>query len=586
MTHSMQDMFDVPATALSCTLDIDEAQQSFPHRDDSTCNLSPLFRRCLLLQKSALDTISQLQPEQISLLRKYYNYALVSRRQVVADVNMELWKSDLATSLAALTFAREQIQAFTIPSSQISIVFGQLISTLIQDIDSPWFNFVTQKARRPTMISMSSLPAVNLGEKEERYFVQSISDSWPSKQVSEVLGNTLKFHPKASRRFVDDMVAGDLGDVEITLSDAEISFINTHSIGWASQYQSALRSVLIIEIDPWALGEIKVDEVSRRAAYKAVKVREQRLDQFSLKMRMHEDQSFQDNLVLERLLAIDQILWPIQETTDSIDIGKYLYVSGSGNEGLGPVDEEVLLKSMGSMTAKNKLRSALSISAKCRLNAYKERGHIIRDLPLNEKVTLKTMMIRCGVDGIYVKTKIPIDSALVLISSVGFSVFGARAILTADGVTSLGEVLSMAFALTIGLGFTFHNIRYKSWSIGETVRCRRMCATDEEMSLSMSKHEMISTIALAGSQGAGMDGIMTSPYSNNNTGKFSVTKPLHLEAASKVGLKLRLSTNLQPLWVDLKGIRRVEQREIWYVQGEYLEKSYLDLTSAGPDTIG
>ncbi len=538
------------------------------------------------MQNEARIAIENVDESCVEDLRRYYNHALISRRAVVTDVGTETWKTDLESSLAAVTFAREHAEARDTEYANLQRKYVKLIEVLRADVNKLWFKYAVQNARRPTMIAMPSLPAINLGVDEERFYVQAVSDSWPSKDVSVLEGDVIKVSSRASRRFVDGMVAGDMGGLELRVTDHEKSFVENHSIGWITRYESVSRVVTIIEIDPWSKGEVLLDEQARRAAHDLVKVKEQRLDAFSLSTKLHEEASFADNLILSRLLAIDQVMFPIHARKERIDVREYIHVSGSFRDGLGPVDEEVFLKSLGSMTAKNKVRSALAIAAKGRLERLQKYGSSIRNITWGEEVKFRSRMVRCGVDGIYVKTRVPFDSLLVICITIVLSVVGCRALIKAEGVGSLAEATSLALALTLGVGVTFHNLRYKSWPIGETVRRTRMCVSDEEMAHCMSKHEMICTIAEAGAKGAGMDGILTCPFSDSQDGKFSMTRPLDLKAGSKVGLNLRLSTGLKPVWVDLKGVRDVEEKDIWHVVGSYVDRNYLEFTSVGPNQIG
>lgn len=549
-------------------------------------SVSPLLQRLLILQGAARATVENLTENQVKDLRVYYNHALVSQRAVVTDVQTETWKFDLVSSLAAVIFARERVEAHQFAYEQLEPIYAALITALCTDVTHPWFQFAVRNARRPTMIAMPSLPSINLGVDEERFYVQSVSDSWPTKEVSILEGGVLKINPRASRRFIDDMVAGDLGGIELQVTEHEQSFVQNKTVGWITRYETVSRKVTIIEIDPRARGELLVDAKSRHAAHELVTVKEQQLNAFSLNMKLFEDDLFANNLVLSRLLSINQTIAPVYETIEEIDVCEYVHVRGSSHDGLGPLDEEVFLKSLGSMTAKNKIRSALAISTKARLGALNDRGMSIRNVYWNEEPRLESRMIRCGVDGIYVKARVPFDSVFVLLLALVLSALGARALINEEGLQSLDETTSLALALTLGGGLMYHNLRYKSWPIGETVRLKRMCATDEEMSLVMSRHEVISTIAEAGSKGAGMDGILTCAYSDSRDGKFSVTRPLDLESGNKVGLKLRVSTTLNPLWVDLKGVREIVNNGIWHAYGPYLDRSYLELTVIGPDNIG
>lgn len=520
-------------------------------------------------------------------LSTYYNLALVSRRAVVTDVHTNVWQFDLASSLAAVLFARELVEEPHPPHIALQNPFPSLIAALCSDISEPWFHFAVRNARRPTMIAMPSLPALNLGMDEERYYIQAVSDSWPNKNVSVLDHHVIRVSSTASRRFVDDMVAGDLGGLELPVTDHERSFLQSHSIGWITRYETVNRTVTIIEVDPWAPNELNLDPKFRRQAHHMVKVPEESLGLYSLGMKLHSGEEFANNLILSRLLTIDQMRSPIHHQTDLIDVLQYIHVRGSGMSDLGPVDEEVLLKSLGSMTAKNKLRSAIAISAKARLTALHNRGASIRSIAVaNSAKSCKSRMIRCGVDGIYVRTRAPYDSLLVLVAVAVIVAISCRALIRTEGVRSVADATSLSVALILGVSITYHSVRYKSWSMGETVRLRRMCISDEEMSLSMSKNEMISTIAEAGSKGAGMDGILTCAYSDSANGKFSVTLPLDLEAGARVGLVLRLSAALKPLWVDLKGVRAVENNGMWHAYGPYLEKAYLMLTATGPSEIG
>lgn len=194
-------------------------------------------------------------------------------------------------------------------------------------------------------------------------------------------------------------------------------------------------------------------------------------------------------------------------------------------------------------------------------------------------------MVRCGVDGVYVTTNVPFDSLIMFVATVVFAAAGARELISIQGVTSVAETLAIAVALALGTSLTYHNLKYKAWAINETIRLRRMCTSDEEMGLHMSKHEVLHTIADAGAKGAQMDGILTCPFSNSTQGRFSVTAPLDIQEASTVGLKLRLTTSLRPVWVDFRGVRSVRNKETWQVYGPFLDISYLEITSAGPNQI-
>lgn len=134
----------------------------------------------------------------------------------------------------------------------------KLIETLREDVDTPWFDFAVRNARKPTMISMSSSPALNLGGNEERFYVQAVSDSWPNKVVSTVSGNEgenwIEINAQASRRFVEGVVAGDLGGEIMRIAPAELAFTEGHTIGWISRYEQPLRTVTIIEVHPKAKG--------------------------------------------------------------------------------------------------------------------------------------------------------------------------------------------------------------------------------------------------------------------------------------------------------------------------------------------
>lgn len=556
---------------------------------------SSLLEQLLHFQNLAYQVISQLSPDIIKDLSLYYNHALISKRAVVTDVEGQDWCFDLASSLAAVLFARTHIHVQKTTSQTPFSLFHTLIHILRHDVNQSWFHFAVRNARKPTMISMPSLPALNLGVSEERFYVQSVSDSWPSKSVSHLSQDltSIIVNPTASRRFVDGMVAGDLGGERIHISDHERSFIGNHSIGWISRYEQPLRTVTIIEVDPLAKAELCVDIASRRQAHDMVKVAVQSLDMYTISMKMHEDPSFAENFVLSRLLTIDQLNDPIDLRDDDIEVSQFIHVHGSASpQLLGAVDEEAFLRSLGSLTAKNKVRSALAISAKARLVALRERGSKVLEVSTENvarrvKNKSSSRMIRCGADGIYVWTRVPYDTVLVLCTTVGLTVWACQSLVMAEGESSIGEASSFGLALIIGICVTYHNIRYNSWPIGQTVRLKRMCHTDEEMQLCMSSEEVIETIAEAGAKGAGMDGILTCAYSKSTDGKFSVTKPLALTDAARAGLKLRLSTELKPLWIDRRGVRVVtEEGDMWHASGDYVNRNYLEFTSAGPSLIG
>lgn len=325
----------------------------------------------------------------------------------------------------------------------------------------------------------------------------------------------------------------------------------------------------------------------------------QTLDKYTINTKMHEDPSFAENFILSRLLTIDQISSPIQLRDDAVDVAEFVHVCGADDgrdKVLGPVDEEALLKSLGSVSAKNKLRSALAIGAKARQVALKQHGKRIRklnyDLQMGDVHTVivgQSRMVRCSMDGIYVRTRVPLDSIVVLYVTAGLTVWACHALVTLEGAGSLGEAASLGLALILGISVTYNNLRYNSWSIGQTVRLRRMCVSDEDMRKCMSRADSIRTIAHAGANGTGMDDILTCAYSNATNGSFSVTEPLSLTDAANAGLFLRLSTQLTPLWIDMRGVRAVDITErsyMWHATGEYLDKTYLQLTCSGPDHIG
>lgn len=147
----------------------------------------------------------------------------------------------------------------------------------------------------------------------------------------------------------------------------------------------------------------------------------------------------------------------------------------------------------------------------------------------------------------------------------------------------IAEATSLSCALTLGVGLTFHNLRYKALPVSETVPLRRMCSSDEEMSNCMTRHEMISTIAEAGAKLEVMDVILTALFTYNSLGKFSITQPLNIEGAAKVGLILRIGSDLAFIWIDLEGVRALkEESDRWFVIGKY--KNYLNLTQKGRRT--
>ena len=562
------------------SFDIDSFQSRF--------SVSPLLRRLLTLHNAVSVALNPLSEEQLQLLRMYYNYALIRRRRVIADVDDPTWQFDLATSLAAVIFAREQVQGEQYPTELLHNHLQNLVSTLTLDVSKPWFLFAVSKSRRPAMVAMPSLPTVNLGDGEERLYIQAVSDTWPAKTVSTIEGDILTISNHASCHFIDDVVVGDLGGLQLQLSEAEKSYIAEHSVGWVSRYESSSgRVVTFIEIDPRAQGELCLDLDARQEAYKLVKIGEQRLDMYnSLNKKMLDEEWFDDNLILSRLLTIDISERFIEPTTEIIDVRRYVHVSGAGNTGLGPVDEEVFVKSLGSITAKNKLRSALAVAAKTRLMQLRDRGETIRDIPWNLISTSQSRLIRCGVDGIYVRTNIPFDTMFLISLVVAIVIPFVRTMIDIDGTSKASDAITLGIVIAFGLSFSFHNLRYKLWPVTEAVRMRRMCRNDEEMGYHMSADEVISTIADAGARGMQMDGILTCPYSDSKLGSFSVTSPLNLESAHRAGLKIRLNTSLEPVWIDYRGVRAVERRDVWHAHGPYVEASYLDFTMAGPAAIG
>ena len=562
------------------SFDIDNFQSRF--------SLSPLLHRFLTIHNTVNIALNLLSEELVQQLRKYYNYALIRRRRVVADVSDPTWQFDLAASLSAVIFAREQMRGEQFPTESLHTHVQNLVSTLTLDVSQEWFLFATNNSRRPAMVAMPSLPGINLGVDEERIYIQAVSDTWPTKTVSTIEGDVLTVSSHASCHFIDNVVMGDLGGLQLQLSEAEQSYISGHSIGWVSRYESSPgRIVTIIEIDPRAQGELHLDLDARQEAYKLVKVGEQRLDMYnSLSKKMLDGEWFNDNLILSRLLAIDMVEISIEPTTEIIDVRRYVHVNGAGNTGLGPVDEEVFLKSLGSITAKNKLRSALAVAAKTRLMQLRDRGEMIRDIPWDFIAAPQSRLIRCGVDGIYVRTNIPVDTIFLTSLVVAIMISIVRILIDIDGMRNTSDAITLGIVIAFGLSFSFHHLRYKSWSVSEAVRLRRMCRYDEEMMYHMSEDEVISTIADAGASGMQMDGILTCPYSDSKLGRFSVTNALKLESGHRVGLKIRLNTALEPVWVDYRGVRAVERRELWHVYGPYVQISFLDFTMAGPAAIG
>lgn len=287
-------------------------------------------------------------------------------------------------------------------------MYQNLAATLADDVESKWFLYAMRNARRPTRIAMPSLPAVNLGENEERFYALAVSDSWPKKHVSKIVDKKLVLSSQSSRRFVDGLVAGDLGGIELDLSEHELSFIGNHSVGWITRYESTLRMVDIIEIDPWAVDHTNIDLASRRKAHEVAQVQEQRLVMFSVHKKLHWEPQFENNLALFRLLAIDLNRAVMRMSRKCLYTTEYLHVNGMNRGGMGSVDEEVLLKSLGSITAKNKERSALAIAAKARFMSLRAYGLTIRNIVLEPEFQVTSKLVRCGVDGIYIHPRVPL----------------------------------------------------------------------------------------------------------------------------------------------------------------------------------
>lgn len=444
------------------------------------------------------------------------------------------------------------------------------------------------------MVAMPSLPALDLSDpsdpKHARYYILAVSDTWPAKHVSHVENSRIKLSARASRRFIDNDVTGDLAGEEIELSDHECSLLASEqcTIGWVTRYETGDSSVTLIEVDGRVDRELALNEEARRDAYKLVRVGEQRLDMFSSPgEKMLGQDAFRGNWILSRLLLLDQTVSRLQYTNEHIDVRRYVHVAGSGQEGLGPVDETVFMKSLGSISAKNKVRSALAIGGKARLVQLREKHAIIRDVAWSEVPNLTSRLLRSGMDGIYVKTAVPMDSIAVLIATAAVAWLGGRALITTDGVQGVGEAVALGVAGTIGASVGYHKLRYKSWALSETVRLRRLCRSDEEMYDHMSGDEAVRTIAEGGAMGAGMDGILTCAFSGDKSGTFSVMQAVQLEAAARAGLKLRMNTSLEAVWVDVRGVRAVRVHGgMWHAHGPYLQESYLELSVFGPICIG
>lgn len=557
----------------------------------SNVQISPHLQRLFELQQAATGIVNNIPDSQIEHLREYYKFVLNHRRQVVANVLDPVWKFDLASSLAAIFFARERVELVQHSTEETKQAMEDLIALLCSDMNEDWFDFAVKNGRTPTMIAMPPFPAINLGIDEERYYVLGVSDTWPTKIVSSIENDVLVVSADASRNFKNNEAGSDLGGLRIQLSQQELSYISNHAVGWVSRYETPSQKVMIIEVDPIVDGELSVDKDSRKRSYVAVRTPEQRLDMYTLTSSlMHEDDAFRDNFLLSRLLVLDHVRSPIQVTEERIDVGTYIHVNGSDNHGLGPVDENVLMKSLGSITAKNKVRSAMSLGAKMRLTALERRGEGLRDIQWTTRVAgdvHTSRMMRCGTDGVVIQTRAPADTLAIMCVLCAVSIQFIRSTSDTFGKRMAVQMGPWAIVGIVGIAWAYHNLRYMGWSLEETVRLRRTCCTDEQLRLHMTEQESLSTIASAGAAGMPMDGLMSCPFSNSNTGTFSVGEPVSLEAASRAGLAMRITTSLKPVWVDGRGVRNVEIcNGNWQCVGPYLDVSYLNLTMHGPDCIG
>lgn len=525
---------------------------------------------------------------------------------MIADVPAVEWRVDLTTSLSAVLFAREQVEAQHLPDTQLSTHLQLLLTELCNDVHTTWFTH----APVPVMIGMSSLPALQMfaDDTEHRFYVMGITDTWPQKHVSSITDHVLTVDARASRRFVDGLITGDLGGSVIQLTEPELELIGNHSIGWVTRYEHRDRDrhnphITIIEIDPWATGSLDVDNRTRLHAYSLVNVPEHRLDMYTTQNSvMFDDISFRQNFILSRLLLHEQAVKRIIETETTVDVIEFIHVNGSRmvRTGLGAVNEVVFLKALGSITAKNKVRSALSIGAKDRLCQLFTHGSALRDVAMinmhttefqaaNQQHSIRSHLVSGGRDGLFIRTKYPWDSFFIFAMSLLVC-----EMLALWALRTQGDILSqvvIALVVAVAFGLTFHRVRYNDWSLGDSVRRRRLCRTDDDLQLHMSRLDAIRTMSEAGANGAPMDGLSTIPFSTSTTGKFAVINPLDVGIAEQVGLKLRVDTNLNPVWVDLRGTRaavRVDRRGrgMWRPQGPYIDENYIDLTVDGPTAVG
>lgn len=474
----------------------------------------------------------------------------------------------------------------------------------------------------------TSLPALSLvahdadSHRHPRYYVQGITDTWPTKEVFvlDTHAGTITVSRRMSRRFINGALAGDLGGLVLQLSPPELEYISGHTIGWVTRYvhsaneqvgfqnmQHDEQTVTIIEVDPAATGQLSIDSAVLTNAYSLVDTPEQRLDKFLRPDKpMFPADEFRENFILSRLLMLEQDVRRVIEYQgdDPIDIMRYVHVNGSPNSaiGLGPVDETVSLQALGSRTASNKLRSALSISAKSRLRKLHECGSSLCSVIQNvhsgghEHISRgPSRFLYGGMNGLYVRTNIPWDSIIVTFVCVTgvialHWVFSAQwtGVKVNGYLFMLNQTIFLVFAPLI-IAWVFHEVRYNAWPLADTMRLRRLCHSDEDVGMHMERLTAVRTIADAGAAQVPMDGANTCAVSNLTNGRFQMLRPLPIDETSAAGLRLRIDTGLRPVWVDFRGMRalRIDRRDdVWHAHGPYLAGNYLEIGYVGPSVIG
>lgn len=131
------------------------------------------------------------------------------------------------------------------------------------------------------MVAILSLPSIDLGENEARFYVTAVSDTWPEKEVSVVEYGSICINAKASRRFVNGNITGDLWGTKNSLSERETSFIGDATVGWITRYEVDQQVVTIIEVYPSADSALNINLEFRKESCNLVQVEEQSLEMYT-----------------------------------------------------------------------------------------------------------------------------------------------------------------------------------------------------------------------------------------------------------------------------------------------------------------